>query len=258
VSGYLARLVARAAIGLPAGAVGPRLGPLFPLGPNAPAGEPGFADDSPNEPAAPRLPTEPLRRRRGAPLQQPSVDSLTTARRPPPESVATPRAAPARAPGLGAAGTTGVGRDIEGAAVHAPAQAAEREGGVGLTARSPETAVEARIERVGEPKLRTAERDAGPEAQAMAPVEVGSEPRDGPATSVARPRSAPGNLPPGRHAATPPRQAPRIEVRIGRVEVRKPPGGDPVQGPAPATQERVASGFDRLAAARRYVDRQWS
>lgn len=54
-------------------------------------------------------------------------------------------------------------------------------------------------------------------------------------------------------------EPPRIEVRIGRVEVRRPPQPEPVELPAsPTAAQPAATGFGKLAAARRYVDRSWS
>jgi hypothetical protein len=56
-----------------------------------------------------------------------------------------------------------------------------------------------------------------------------------------------------------PEHVPQIEVRIGRLEVRRPPELVPEQWPAAVSQPGAApTGFDRLAAARRYVDRRWS
>jgi hypothetical protein len=54
---------------------------------------------------------------------------------------------------------------------------------------------------------------------------------------------------------------PRVEVRIGRVEVRRPPEPKAKQQPQPSPRTRRSSprpevrGFEDLAAARRYVDR---
>jgi hypothetical protein len=79
------------------------------------------------------------------------------------------------------------------------------------------------------------------------------------ATALARPQAARDPLPVrgDREPAAAPERAPRIEVRIGRVEVRRPP--EPEQWPAADSQpSAAASGFDRLAAARRYLDRGWS
>ena len=52
------------------------------------------------------------------------------------------------------------------------------------------------------------------------------------------------------------RAEPRVEVRIGRVEVRRAPPPPPAHAPARAAPTPPARrGFDDLAAARRYVDR---
>ena len=50
---------------------------------------------------------------------------------------------------------------------------------------------------------------------------------------------------------------PRIEVHIGRIELRAPRPPQPPPRPAPARSDRDTHvhGFDRLATARRYVDR---
>ena len=80
-----------------------------------------------------------------------------------------------------------------------------------------------------------------------------------PARAPARvtPRSPRDRAPTARRVPAQPQQPPRIEVRIGRVEVRQPLPPDPVEWPAPAAPP-AATGFGELAASRRYVDRRWS
>jgi hypothetical protein len=66
-------------------------------------------------------------------------------------------------------------------------------------------------------------------------------------------------LPRARAAGAPAHEASRIEVRIGRVEIRRPAPPDPFEWPlAPAADGRSHGGFDDLAATRRYIDRRWS
>jgi hypothetical protein len=76
---------------------------------------------------------------------------------------------------------------------------------------------------------------------------------------VAQPRASPPLPPAGRATAPAPRdRAPQIEVRIGRVEIRRPSLPEPFQWQAPAPEPQTVAGFGELAAARRYVDRCWS
>jgi hypothetical protein len=79
------------------------------------------------------------------------------------------------------------------------------------------------------------------------------------ARALATPRVVRGPTPVGRRTRPSVRESPRIEVRIGRVEVRRPHVPDPLERPAPAAAPSATSGgFGELAAARRYVDRGWS
>ncbi|HVT16394.1 MAG TPA: hypothetical protein VHQ90_09485 [Thermoanaerobaculia bacterium] len=81
----------------------------------------------------------------------------------------------------------------------------------------------------------------------------------GKATAVVEPRPRKADLPlprPAPAAATPPTaetEEPRIEVRIGRIELRT----APPPTPAPARPEAARRGFEEYAAARRYLDRRW-
>jgi hypothetical protein len=81
--------------------------------------------------------------------------------------------------------------------------------------------------------------------------------------ATAVPRADPTRDPPAlrgdRESRAAPEHAPQIEVRIGRVEVRRPPEPEPAEWSATVPQPTAAAaGFDRLAAARRYLDRRWS
>jgi hypothetical protein len=92
-------------------------------------------------------------------------------------------------------------------------------------------------------------------AQAAAPAEQPT------VTLVPRQDTTRDPLPPrGNRETRASRQpTPRIEVRIGRVEVRRPPEPEPAQWSTSVPQPTAsAAEFDRLAAARRYVNRRWS
>jgi hypothetical protein len=90
-------------------------------------------------------------------------------------------------------------------------------------------------------------RRAGEDARPRAAQPVAVEPRprhDDPALVLRR--------------VPEPHRAPSIEVRIGRVEVRRPPEPEPVEWQSPpALQPPSSTGFSDLAASRRYVDRSW-
>jgi len=103
------------------------------------------------------------------------------------------------------------------------------------------------------------ERDV-PELRVPVRVEAAVAAPGGPAAGLALARARPtrDDLPARRSPPVAADRAPRIEVRIGRVEVRRPPEPEAVQWPAPAPQQNGASGFDGLAAAPHYVDRRWS
>lgn len=77
-----------------------------------------------------------------------------------------------------------------------------------------------------------------------------------PLTTLARLRPPPPRSPvPAEPSAVP--SDPRIEVRIGRVEVRRPVAPEPPRrrNRAAAPSRPAARGFGELASARRYVDR---
>jgi hypothetical protein len=72
------------------------------------------------------------------------------------------------------------------------------------------------------------------------------------------PRPRRGDLAPVLRKVPEPQRAPSIEVRIGRVEVRRSPEPEPVEWQSPpAVQQPSGTGFSDLAASRRYVDRSW-
>lgn len=257
MNGYLARLVDRA-VGLPAAAVSPRLEPVFPLG--APA--PEALDDVPPSLHVTASPAAPRRDRHPASFQaDPAARTKRTARphgdRPAPGGLDRAPEGPPRAPRRAERDavapqvpTVKQGRRIRkspraepaarpAAAAHAQSARVEAY----IVAQAPTSAAESRpVDR---------ERH-GPDA----PLEA--KPRGRAATSVAVPHLAARKLPPSGTSAAPPERTPRIEVRIGRVEIRRPQVPDPVQRPGPVVEERSPASFGELAAARRYVDRGWS
>jgi hypothetical protein len=248
VSGYLARLVDRG-VGVPGGTAGPRLGPVFPLGPGAAAAsEPGVSPDL----LPSSLPESPPPRA-AAPLPSDAAAAATAGRA---RVEATPVEHPAgRRPARPYAEPPRV-RDREPAA--AP---------VSQAGSPPVVATTDRVIRMPEPgvPIPAASRDGGLEASSQSSTRVDAPtaaPADRPtATAVPRPNAARDPLPAraDREARAASEHAPQIEVRIGRVEVRSPPEPVPEQWPAAVSQPSPAStGFERLAAARRYVDRRWS
>ena len=239
MSGYLARLVDRAA-GTAGATVVPRLGPLYPLGPAARQEGPGTG----RNPAGAAPPLAPLRdEETRATVEQPPVDAAAGADRPgpgrPPDpphrSVAPVRSEPVRARGPSLDRVPDRPPD---AAVAAGAPVSGRR----LPVSADAELMSGRPDVVATPT--DGERDV-PEVRVPVRVETRARPtRD--------------DLPARRSPPAAADRAPRIEVRIGRVEVRRPPEPEAVQWPAPAPQQNGASGFDGLAAARRYVDRRWS
>lgn len=76
---------------------------------------------------------------------------------------------------------------------------------------------------------------------------------------VVVPRPDPLVLPVAGAPAGTPERSTRIEVRIGRVEVRAPQQPEAPSEPVAAeSAEPAVSPFADLVAARRYVDRRWS
>jgi hypothetical protein len=127
-----------------------------------------------------------------------------------------------------------------------------------------------------EPRSAPTESTAQPPIEAAAareplsPAEAPAAPRPTAETVTRRlvellPRPAvepqPTSTGPSREAAPTARQEPEthVEVRIGRIEVRRPRSPEPARPPAAAAvPPRADDPFAALAAARRYVDRTWS
>jgi hypothetical protein len=111
------------------------------------------------------------------------------------------------------------------------------------TTAPPPTRTRAHVEDPAPPRVRARPHDVVPDER-----DSGSAPQP-PATVRLRPAPAP--------APAAPTTPPRIEVHIGRVEVRRPAApapAPPAQGDA-GPSRRAPRGFGELAAARRYVDR---
>lgn len=240
MSGYLANLVARGA-GPPPAAVAPRLGPLFPVG------RPQQSDELPSVDPAEGSHADSWR-----PDLQPSDLSERHPARSDGESVGRDRAAAApQSPGKNAepalAPQATETTAAVGAAAPAPVEHAEKTDGQSAAAE-PRAAVDTRIEVRVEPSSA---------APGPPPAKQG---RLSPARPVVAARTgSPLPLPtrPVVEAATR-NLPPKIEVQIGRVEIRRPCEPEPFQWPAPAAEPQTSTGFGELAAARRYVDRGWS
>lgn len=239
MSGYLARLVDRAA-GPPAAAVSPRVGPVFPVRPPGPGVDPAVvAPRDGDDVQTSRAPGPALGRERAARPDGPPAPV-------PSRAPGAPTDAPSPVAGGPAVRSHAHGEDRPPAAV--PPVAAERK------------PVEAR-----------AVPSVPPESDAVARVDIRAEqastPRSeapvtaAPVVALSRP-AAPDVLraPRPQGSGVPRERPPRIEVRIGRVEIRRPAPLEPVEWPAvaPAPAEQAAGGFGELAAARRYLDRRWS
>lgn len=132
-------------------------------------------------------------------------------------------------------------------------------------------------EGLAHPPEATAPAPAQPEPRSRPPVpesrvppvslapNSSSSPEDGASPRAARPRAEPPAPAPGRlgtaHAAserTP--ETPRVQVRIGRVEIRvSKPAARPSPPPAPKAPagSRGPRGFSEHSLARRYLDRRW-
>jgi hypothetical protein len=222
VTGYLARLVERA-VGLPSTALGPRLGPVFPPATAAPPQE------LPAEETAMRDPG------------RADVSALPAAA-PPPGRPSPPAAPPGAETMPVPAGRALLGAPVPPEPPRRPAldvPPADMPAGRDPAPAAPPATAPA-------PAARAARASLNPVPERRVPALVGPRP-DPPA-------------PAGDGAAAPAlERSPRIEVRIGRVEVRAP-------HPPEAAPERVAvagaqppaAPFADLAAARRYVDRRWS
>ena len=244
MSSYLARLVDRG-VGAHGGAVSPRLAPVFPLGRAAgPQGEetdPGLLPEA----FVPGLPPPrtPVPHPSGVPAAAATAASVRTgeslapawAERESGESRGEPSVPRVREPALPRLLEVG-----EPAAEQPSPAVAGSEMDVRMPIPDVTVAVPNELEAQGEGSA------AMPEGRAVAKAVPRPDPERDPLTGRAASRAA---------AAEP---APQIEVRIGRVEVRRPPEPDPFSWPSIAPQAAPAPGFDRLAAARRYVDRRWN
>jgi hypothetical protein len=246
VSGYLTRLVDRA-VGPPTAAVSPRVGPVFPVRPSGIGNEPAPAEVGVADVRAPRpagsilagydaiLHNDPVPG--GRPRQE--AEAETAGRHGPASRQAAPPA-----------GRLRDDRPVEAMPATRPRSADPVETPAGEATSGP--SVRAHDVRV---EVRAELADATPRE--------GSVAREGGRVQpvAALPRGAPRELPSRQGSGQPSRErAPRIEVRIGRVEIRRPSPPDRVEWPAPApvAGAPVVTGFGELAAARRYVDRRWS
>ena len=283
MSGYLARLVDRAA-GPPAAALSPRVGPVFPVRPPGRGNAPALAEVGGDEGRAPRSTGPILAGRDAAPAPRADLPAPSRGRPRRDAEAEVGRRTPASAPGritrpiAPVAEPAGPSRP-RGEALEAPEPQSPRPNG---PAGAPEpVGPRAPAPSLDEPlagRRAQAETPSGPDAarvEARVEPVIPSPPPGEPPTAtpaaraepvavepvVAQPRAAASALPQPQAVAHSAReQAPRIEVRIGRVEVRRPSPPEPVEwpAPAPAAVEQAASGFAELAAARRYVDRRWS
>ena len=261
VSGYLARLVDRG-VGAPGGTAGPRLGPVFPLGR-------GRRDGGARGQSGPLPSSLRSRRRRGLPplsRAMPRRRRLRIRR----GWQAEPGRASAGAPAGGSSrGVAPRARSRAAAApVSQPAAPVQHAGSPPGAGRSTPVATrhrprdpDAGARRTDSGRAASRRRAAQSSARGVAPTAPGAAAGRPTATAVPRPNAARDPLPARADRGSPaaPEHAPQIEVRIGRVEVRRPPEPVPEQWPAAVSQPSAApTGFDRLAAARRYVDRRWS
>jgi hypothetical protein len=245
VSGYLARLVDRA-VGPPAAAVSPRVGPVFPVRPPGHGGDPAVVTVGSDNVQVSRPPGPALGRGRAARAGEPPSPVPRGS-----EDAAPPAARATRVPALWSSAQgdrpAGPAPSVVSAQVREPV-------GRGAVPAVPAVLNEV-VARTSDVRV-----EPGPAMPREAPS---AQETPAPSPVVARPRPAGPELrlPPGGVGAGASREGPpRIEVRIGRVEVRRPAPPEPVEwpAPAPAAVERAAGGFGELAATRRYVDRRWS
>ena len=235
MSGYLTRLAARASGRPVEHALAPRLAPAIAgpglLGLEADATEESIPGATAGAPRNQSLERSALREQAAAaaPVDEPPATPARTAAARAQPAQGPPEAAPP-APEPDIAGVSPPARAVDRYELRGPAPSAEPVAALPPTLQAP----------------RESTADA---AEVHTLVEL-------------RPRRTltPGLLPPVASArASEPERPPRVEVRIGRVEVRPPrpappaPSGSTRSRPAPATDP-----FARMAAARRYVDRVWS
>jgi hypothetical protein len=235
VSGYLARLAARASDRRADDALTPRLGPAI-AAPGLLASEADATEEST------------LRVTAAAPRSQSPERSAFREQAAAAAPVDEPPAAPARTPRAREQPTRGPRKaapptpELDVADAPTPARAVD---GSELQSPAPSAAPVS-----APPTASQAEREStdAVAAEIHTLVEL-------------RPTLTPALVPPGASArASEPEHPPRVEVRIGRVEVRPPRPAPPA--PAGAARSRPAPApapdpFARLAAARRYVDRVW-
>jgi hypothetical protein len=245
VSTYLARLVDRG-LGVPGGAVSPRLAPEFPLGQAAGPQEretgPGLLPDA----FVPGLP--PPRTLVPRPSDVPAAAA----------TAATVRTGPSPARQGSERGSGASGGEPSVPSVPEPTpprrprtgEPVSTEPSPAFTGRDPAVRMSPADVAVAAPRRIDPAREESVATQEDGPI-AKAVPRAKPARDQLTAAVA------GRAAAAP-EPAPQIEVRIGRVEVRRPHEAEPVPWPSVAPQPVSAPGFERLAAARRYVDRRWS
>jgi hypothetical protein len=270
VTSFLAGLVARGAGVLPQPAAELRRAPQFPLAtllgrsgdePHAARRPVGALESEPESHVADRRATVAAETARLAPRVTSSADAARTRRPAPAPRTDTPalRARPVvRDVTRSMSATSSPGESVPSAAPPPPASA-PRGGSVQPIAtpasvRSPPAAALPRAEargKEGRPRAHESPPRRSGDAAEHAPMPA-LEPR----LLVPRPdmRAAPRTFP---RVETRPRPAPpQIEVRIGRIDVRRPEPHRPE--PPPAEQPPAEVSFARLAAARHYVDRLWS
>ena len=221
MSSYLGRLVDRA-VGPPAAAVQPRLAPVFPLG-RAAGGTP------PRE-------LEHVRSNGAAEDDRPPALATAEAPAAPEGDDLAQRATP----------TAALGESSQAVLPRAeiPDEPAPR------GSSSPELASVAPQAAAVVPPADAVERPL----EAIAEVE---RRRVAEPVLAAEPRQGPDSLASPRRITAPSERAPRIEVHIGRVEVRRAAEAEPMEWQAPAVQQPSVASFGHLAASRRYVDRGW-
>jgi hypothetical protein len=269
MTSFLAGLVARGAGVLPQPATQLRRQPLFPL---VPWHDGGGADADPPasgvvRPAERELGTGPavVGATAAAPVAAPASDPLPSGL-PPSEGsaddqAAAPDAVPAEPPPAMRTTAHVAVRDVRRSATPAPVEnePAPSPPPLGL-APAPHSS---RTERVAAPApVRAPPKAAVPAAEP--PLEHGQRTFEPVSTSsleaplqlLPRPELRAARRARSQPEIRPRAAPPRIEVRIGRIEVRRPEPAWPE--PAPAHVPTPPPGFGELAASRHYVDRLWS
>ncbi len=269
MTGYLARLVDRAS-GSAAGAIAPTVGPVFPLTPTADddwTGATALGTEEHGLDARAALVAEPVARR----LPEGTTDGAAGAL-----AAAAPPAGPGERPGPRDSPTASPKPPgcVLSEPVPAPTTPVLRPSASSVPSIALRAGSVAPLAAAGAPADPAAPAAGGPPgvlSDGITPSlptdssrveQSGStdpQPRSRAAARIVAARPVAVELPRSRAAAAAPHEAPRIEVRIGRVEIHRPAPPDPFEWPvAPAADERPHNGFDDLAATRRYVDRRWS